>query len=291
MVCIIDDRGDVWNYAPNLVHIKPYTWFKNVGDINSTYLPSSLTEITEENHQRSGKRKFQKEHSTEQTQKTKNLGVVADTDRYLYQLEIILKRIHKIFYNSYDQWVRDKRGNMPNLKQIMPNIRQQILKAVSLCFSHLLPPNYPLEKHRATIIAKAMGAKVTHDLQFDFDGTIQTTHVIAGKYTLKVHQALQTNIKVVTPEWLIDSYEQWEKKSEDNYILTSKYDILKSRLFIEEIPHISKWNFDTQQQMSILQQSASYQLNDFCINNVDHWNNTHSRASKRQCTTTSNRDD
>ena len=35
MVCIIDDREDVWNYAPNLVHVKPYIFFKNTGDINA----------------------------------------------------------------------------------------------------------------------------------------------------------------------------------------------------------------------------------------------------------------
>merc|ERR1719414_961462 len=35
MVCIIDDREDVWNFAPNLVHVKPYHFFKNTGDINA----------------------------------------------------------------------------------------------------------------------------------------------------------------------------------------------------------------------------------------------------------------
>lgn len=40
MVCIIDDREDVWNYAQNLIHVKPYVWFKDVGDINGTHLPS-----------------------------------------------------------------------------------------------------------------------------------------------------------------------------------------------------------------------------------------------------------
>mgnify|MGYP001236140249 CR=1 FL=1 len=28
MVCIIDDREDVWSFAPNLVHVKPYIFFK-----------------------------------------------------------------------------------------------------------------------------------------------------------------------------------------------------------------------------------------------------------------------
>ena len=40
MVCIIDDREDVWNFAPNLVHVKPYHFFKNTGDINA---PPGLT--------------------------------------------------------------------------------------------------------------------------------------------------------------------------------------------------------------------------------------------------------
>jgi len=35
MVCIIDDREDVWSFAPNLVHVKPYIFFKSTGDINA----------------------------------------------------------------------------------------------------------------------------------------------------------------------------------------------------------------------------------------------------------------
>lgn len=35
MVCIIDDREDVWNSAQNLIHVKPYQYFKGVGDINA----------------------------------------------------------------------------------------------------------------------------------------------------------------------------------------------------------------------------------------------------------------
>lgn len=40
MVCIIDDREDVWSYAKNLIHVRPYVWFKDVGDINGIHLPS-----------------------------------------------------------------------------------------------------------------------------------------------------------------------------------------------------------------------------------------------------------
>lgn len=34
MVCIIDDREDVWNYARNLICVQPYTYFRHTGDIN-----------------------------------------------------------------------------------------------------------------------------------------------------------------------------------------------------------------------------------------------------------------
>lgn len=29
MTCMIDDREDVWNFAPGLVAVKPYMYFKN----------------------------------------------------------------------------------------------------------------------------------------------------------------------------------------------------------------------------------------------------------------------
>lgn len=47
MVCIIDDREDVWNFASNLVHVKPYQFFKGVGDINAP--PGGSTQQNEEN--------------------------------------------------------------------------------------------------------------------------------------------------------------------------------------------------------------------------------------------------
>lgn len=37
MVCIIDDREDVWNFSPNLIAVKPYHYFRNTGDINSPF--------------------------------------------------------------------------------------------------------------------------------------------------------------------------------------------------------------------------------------------------------------
>ncbi|KAE8152672.1 hypothetical protein BDV25DRAFT_150569 [Aspergillus avenaceus] len=39
MVVIIDDRGDVWRWSPNLIKVAPYDFFVGIGDINSSFLP------------------------------------------------------------------------------------------------------------------------------------------------------------------------------------------------------------------------------------------------------------
>ncbi|KAL3197428.1 hypothetical protein MRX96_044898, partial [Rhipicephalus microplus] len=44
MVCIIDDREDVWNFAPNMVPVKPYLFFDKTGDINAP--PCAVPEST-----------------------------------------------------------------------------------------------------------------------------------------------------------------------------------------------------------------------------------------------------
>lgn len=52
MVCIIDDREDVWNFSPNLIAVKPYLCFKDTGDINAPEIPlnnvfgGSITDMT-----------------------------------------------------------------------------------------------------------------------------------------------------------------------------------------------------------------------------------------------------
>ncbi len=56
----------------------------------------------------------------------------------------------------------------------------------------------------------------------------------------KVEKAIRYNIHVVTPEWLIDCYEQWERKAEENYVLHPNYDVKKSRLFTKETPRMGK---------------------------------------------------
>lgn len=201
-------------------------YLKNIFIDNQSYLNSNIL--------------FSRQSNTNTHPANNDSTVTIDNDNYLCQLETILKRIHTAFYSAYDQWTQDKTRDMPDLKQILPDIRRKVLAGVSLCFSHLMPQGYPLEKHRATILARAMGANVTQDIQLDNEGKCLTTHVVAGKRTTKVDRAFKYNIHVVTPEWLIDCYEQWDRKTEENYVLNSSYDVKKSRLFTKEAPRLSK---------------------------------------------------
>ena len=45
MVCIIDDREDVWSHVPNLIHVKPYRFFQGTADINA---PPGLSKTEED---------------------------------------------------------------------------------------------------------------------------------------------------------------------------------------------------------------------------------------------------
>ncbi|KAL4906305.1 hypothetical protein BDW74DRAFT_151685 [Aspergillus multicolor] len=45
MVVIIDDRGDVWRWSPNLIKVIPYDFFVGCGDINSSFLPKKQDEL------------------------------------------------------------------------------------------------------------------------------------------------------------------------------------------------------------------------------------------------------
>jgi hypothetical protein len=136
-----------------------------------------------------------------------------------------------------------------------------------------------------------MGAQITTDIQCDSDGKPQTTYVIAGKRTLKVHQARQNQIKVVIPDWLLDCYEYWEKIPEENYIFRSGYQVRTSRLFIEEAPRVTKRRHVTtvEQSLSNLTINPSEgsdietKVNDLSIKNDD--DDIDPRPKKQQRTT------
>jgi RNA polymerase II subunit A-like phosphatase len=136
-----------------------------------------------------------------------DLVEVEDGDDYLMYLEEILKTVHKAFYDLYDEL----NGEVPDLKSVIPYVRRKLLAGTSLVFSGLVPTHTPLEKSRAYLVARSMGAQVTQDF------TPETTHLVAVRPgTAKVNAARRAgrNIIVVTPDWLWCCAERWEKVEE-----------------------------------------------------------------------------
>lgn len=99
-----------------------------------------------------------------------NLIEIDDPDDYLIYLEDILKRIHTAFYDEFDKM---ESGVVPDLKQVIPTVRSQILKGTKLVFSGLVPTQIKLEQSKAHQVARSLGAIVTQDIEDD------TTHLVA----------------------------------------------------------------------------------------------------------------
>ncbi|GJQ76601.1 hypothetical protein Trydic_g15464 [Trypoxylus dichotomus] len=294
MVCIIDDREDVWSHASNLIHVKPYHFFQHTGDINAppgldkhedddkdgidlmnvktkhkngkSADSNEASENKETNNKQVNKEKLETlndeenninqeasskengklldnnekvehkesvvdiiENSKQKMEdKTDNSAIddnakkiedeyldVEDPDDYLLYLEDILKKIHSQFYKEYDQL---ECGQVPDLKQVIPSVRAQVLKGCNLVFSGLVPTHIKLINSKAYQVAKGLGANVTQDLQED------TTHLVAVRPgTAKVNAGRRRkNIKIVTPDWLWTCAERWEHVSEIIYPLNRR---------------------------------------------------------------------
>ena len=192
MVCIIDDRQDVWNSAPNLIQVKPYIFFKNTGDINAP--PGT----------------------SENQQMTKNNEVVLDendSDDYLVYLEHILIKIHKTFYKAYDSMTIPK---SVDLKNVIPSLKRKVLRGINIVFTGLIPNHEPLKLSHAFKIATSLGANVQDTIVKD------TTHLVANRRgTVKYTKARKNpKIEIVSPEWLWSCAERWDHVSEEPFRLT-----------------------------------------------------------------------
>lgn len=213
MVCIIDDRDDVWNYAKNLIMVKPYVYFKNTGDINDPTMNSNTipTDLSE----------------------GKSEVVLEDKDDYLNYLEKILQQIHDRYYQELDEnfIVKNKSienfkdKDLPDVKNLLPELKSEVLKDVVITFSGVIPTGYDMTRQRCYQMAISLGAQVNTQLTDP-----QTTHLVAANYgTSKVHEAQKlaktnNNIHIVTPEWLIECNYKWIRCDESDYQLTRTYD-------------------------------------------------------------------
>ncbi|KAJ2948298.1 hypothetical protein O0L34_g7535 [Tuta absoluta] len=141
---------------------------------------------------------------------------VEDPDDYLIYLTDILNRIHAHFYEMYDK--ADSK-QIPDLKQVIPEVKSKVLTGCSLVFSGLVPTHQKLHTSRAYLVARSLGAHVAQDY------TDTTTHLVAVRSgTAKVNASRKLSegknkLHVVTPDWLWACAERWERVDERLYPL------------------------------------------------------------------------
>ncbi|KAH0617870.1 hypothetical protein JD844_016551 [Phrynosoma platyrhinos] len=148
-----------------------------------------------------------------------------DQDDHLIYLEEILVRVHTDYYSKYDKYVRKETDEIPDIRKIVPELKQKVLSGVTILFSGLYPTNYPIENTREHYHATALGAKIAKNLVLNEDDPNRTTHLIAARAgTEKVRQAQNCkNLHIVNPDWLWSCLERWDKVEEQLFPLKDDY--------------------------------------------------------------------
>ncbi|RCN36980.1 BRCA1 protein [Ancylostoma caninum] len=168
------------------VKVKPYRFFKEVGDINAPAGGSKegLLPIDVEND--------------------------AEHDRTLEYIERMLTDIHSNFYKHYD-----KTQEIRDVKVVISYLKKQILRGLVVVLSGVVPLGVKPEHSEAYRLCVQFGAVVADQV------TEQTTHLIAVRWgTTKVMAAFKMGIPIVTPHWLYACVEKLTKVDEKEFELT-----------------------------------------------------------------------
>jgi RNA polymerase II subunit A-like phosphatase len=175
------------------------------------------------------------ENGTQETVETfTRHNLLNDDDRELEPLCKNLQHIHEVFYYEYERNVAGSQGGriaelrgekakkrpdeelalVPDVKKLLPQLKQDVLKDVIICFTGVIPQNVDHKKSDMGLWAISFNAIVDPQL------TKYTTHVIAHRErrTSKVRQAAKhSQIKIVTINWLIECFVRWEHVDEEPF--------------------------------------------------------------------------
>ena len=154
---------------------------------------------------------------------------IQDPDNFLVHLAVTLTKIHKIFYAEYDTSNSRHHNvnaslhiNTPDLKEIIPRLRNSVLQDCRILFTGVIPTNVPPERCPEWNTARAFGATIHTTLVGNCDKMYKpTTHLIVGKVgTSKLHEARRMpDIKIVDCSWLWASAESWQRADEALHLL------------------------------------------------------------------------
>ncbi|KAF2268462.1 hypothetical protein CC78DRAFT_455070 [Lojkania enalia] len=162
-------------------------------------------------------------------------SLLHDDDRGLEVIEENLRRVHRAFYDEYQKKrvgpqggrIAELRGEkspkkrvledfVPDVKILMPRIKQQVLGGCTVVFSGIIPLGMDVQASDFALWVKSFGADVSLNVNR------QTTHVIANpdRKTTKVKKAARySHIKIVNAEWMFQCCTRWVHVDESPYLI------------------------------------------------------------------------
>ncbi|ESZ94084.1 hypothetical protein SBOR_5504 [Sclerotinia borealis F-4128] len=181
-------------------------------------------------------------------------SVLKDDDAELIHLRQHLTDLHRAFYDEYDKALVNVPGGrvaqlkpghsrkvnikneaadlkvVPNIAVVMPRLKSQVLDGCVIVMSGLVPLGVDLMRQVDTIYKFISQKKSEIAQQIEgFGGKIhkrvskRVTHVVASSQrtrTQKVREAAKyPHIKIVTQQWLTQSFSKWKKDDESEYLV------------------------------------------------------------------------
>ncbi|KAF6171291.1 hypothetical protein GIB67_036959 [Kingdonia uniflora] len=181
-VVILDDTEIVWSkHKENLILMERYDFFASSGrQFGSNY--KSLSELNRDEVESSGA---------------------------LSAILKVLKLVHQTFFDSETEanlMVRD-------VRQVLKNVRKEVLKDCKLLFSHIWRGECP-ENKKLWLMAKHLGASCFTELD---QSVTHIVSLVAG--TDKAHWAQEKGKFLVHPRWLEAANYFWTRQPEESYML------------------------------------------------------------------------
>ena len=188
-VLVVDDRGDVWNWCPNLILISPFIYFVSESPVNTTTSTTTLTTTPTTTA-----------YIEEKIQSLR----LEELDRGLEDVANRLEFIHRQFFASTrDLLERD-------VKPVAAQMKQSVFRGYDLCFSGL-DHNSP-QARTIKQMAESFGATV-HATLPDPVAPLETPGgwllISANPQSVKSIEARDMGIPVVIVQWLWDSVYAW----------------------------------------------------------------------------------
>jgi FCP1-like phosphatase family protein len=190
MVCIVDDRDDVWTESlGNLFKIEPFVHWKDAQEVNNK--------------------------TGESLAPTK-----PEDDVHLDHCWHVMDRVHQAFYGRLpallaveDATVHAQlRGEGPSLPAILTAARKSVLAGCNIVLTSVLPSTQSVVRSKLCRFVYFFGGTVSLEVGPG------VTHVVAGRPgTEKCVQGLAMGCHIVRKEWLDDSMARWIRRPEAAY--------------------------------------------------------------------------